>query len=183
MILIVDLNHKKRSLGFCEFVKPIIDIVRDVHPERVRHYSEVKQQELDECRKVILTGTALKDDQFLEDKEAFKWLEDFEKPVLGICAGMQVLSLMHHSTLTEHQEIGIQEIIPTKPNLLVYERISVYELHNQAVNPSPLFETLAVNTANNSVQAIKHLEKPHYGVLFHPEVRHREIILRFLRNA
>ena len=32
----------------------------------------------------------------------------------------------------------------------------------------------------NSIQAIKHKEKPFYGIMFHPEVRNEEIVKNFI---
>jgi GMP synthase (glutamine-hydrolysing) len=36
---------------------------------------------------------------------------------------------------------------------------------------------------NGVVQAVKHKERPIYGVLFHPEVRNKNLILEFLKSA
>jgi GMP synthase-like glutamine amidotransferase len=51
-------------------------------------------------------------------------------------------------------------------------------LHNFSVVSSDDFEVLAETTT--CVQAIKHVQKDIFGVLFHPEVRNREIIERFI---
>ena len=59
---------------------------------QICHYTEVKEDDLESYDKIILCGTALKDNAYLEQMEAFSWMKDMKKPILGICAGMQVIS-------------------------------------------------------------------------------------------
>ena len=59
------------------------------------------------------------------------------------------------------------------------KEFEAYELHNYSVKPSKDFEILA--KSKKCVQAIKHKSKPIYGILFHPEVRNKWIIKRFLK--
>jgi GMP synthase (glutamine-hydrolysing) len=57
----------------------------------------------------------------------------------------------------------------------------VWESHNDEVKSAIGFSVLAVSD-NCSVQAVKHLEKPYYGVQFHPEVNNTEHGEEILRN-
>ena len=61
MILVVDMNWKEDSLGFYEFVVPIVTIAKKLDKVVVRHYLEITNQDLNRCSKIILSGTALKD--------------------------------------------------------------------------------------------------------------------------
>ncbi len=175
MILIVDMNCEKDSLGLYEFVLPIASIVRDFADCEIKHYTEVK--EIEKYEKIILSGVPLKDNRFVEEKRRFEWIKTCESPILGICAGMQIIAITFGASLIKCQEIGMTRIRTLKDNPLFSGEFKAYELHNYAVKPSKEFEVLA--KSRECVQAIKHRGKEVYCVLFHPEVRNREIIRRF----
>ena len=178
MILVVDMNSKKASLAFYEFVAPILTIAAELDECFVRHYSELTQQDLNNCSKIILSGSPLKDTVTLTQIGRFEWLEDFDKPILGICAGMQTICLFFSSQLVKCSELGMTQIKTLKTNPLFSSSFRVYALHNYAITPSSAFEVLAEST--KCVHAIKHKSKEIYGVLFHPEVRNKEIIQNFI---
>ena len=180
MILIVDMNHKKGSLGLEEFVLPIASVVKKWEEYAIVHYKELTPQSIASVRKVILSGTPLMDKEFLHHYTNFSWLRETDTPLLGICAGMQFLALLFDSGLKNCLEIGMTEIETTAENPLFSSNFRAYELHTTAVEPSPDFEVLA--RSDNCVQAIRHKKKEIYGILFHPEVRNREIIERFLQH-
>jgi GMP synthase (glutamine-hydrolysing) len=180
MILIVDMNFKKDSLGFTEFVSPIVAIVEELDEYFVKHYLEVKQSDIDKCSKIILSGTALKDNVTLSQTEKFEWLKDCDKPVLGICAGMQTTGLVFSARLEACLEIGMTQIATLKANPLFSSTFKAYSLHNFSIQPSATFDVLAESEV--CAQAIKHKQKDIYGVLFHPEVRNKEIIQRFIQT-
>jgi len=173
MILLVDLNRGGDGLGRLEFVEPVRSVAGDCE---VRHYREVGG--LDGYDKAILCGTPLMDNQYLEHPDAFEWVRRCGKPVLGICAGMQAIAAVYGSEVYRRQEIGMTEVSTMKANPLFSGDFRAYCLHNYAVKPSGDFEVLA--ESNGCVQAIRHRDKPHYGVLFHPEVRNTEILGRFM---
>jgi GMP synthase-like glutamine amidotransferase len=179
MILVVDLNFKKGSLGFYEFVSPMVAIAEELDKCVVKHYLEVTQETLSRCSKIILSGTALKDNVTLEQPDKFQWLKDCGKPVLGICAGMQTIGVVFGARLEKCLEIGMVQVTTLVANPLFSSSFKAYALHNYSVQPSPVLDALADSAT--CVQAIKHKTKAIYGVLFHPEVRNKEIIRRFIR--
>jgi GMP synthase (glutamine-hydrolysing) len=179
VILVVDMNGKKASLEYYEFVLPILEIVLPIEKCTVKHYSEVTQSNIRSCSTIILSGTALKDNATLDQPEKFLWLKTVNKPVLGICAGMEAIGHIFGSDLTECLEIGMTPIVTLKQNTLFSGVFKAYSLHNYCVKPSSAFEVLAESP--KCPQAIKHKLKPIYGVLFHPEVRNAEILTRFLK--
>jgi GMP synthase (glutamine-hydrolysing) len=178
MILVVDMNFKKDSLGFYEFVAPIVAIVEELDDCFVRHYLEVKQEDISNCSKIILSGTALKDSATLNQTEKFEWIKDCDKPILGICAGMQTTGLVFGARLDTCLEIGMTRITMLMANPLFSSSFKAYELHNYSIQPSIEFDVLADSA--KCVQAVKHKQKDIYGVLFHPEVRNKEIIHHFI---
>jgi GMP synthase-like glutamine amidotransferase len=179
MILIIDMNAKKDSLGSNEFVNPIIRAVNRADECKAVHYLDVGKDDIIDCNKIILSGTPLIDNDYLNHLDKFAWLKEVNKPVLGICAGMQIIALVFCSELMKCQEIGMKKIIVKKKNLLFSEDFEAYELHKQSVKPSKSFIILA--KSGKCIQAIKHKGKDIYGVLFHAEVRNQDIIQGFLR--
>ena len=178
MILIVDMNWKKDSLGFYEFVLPIIAIAKTQDECTVKHFLDVTKQDLSQCDMVILSGTTLKDTATLRQTEKFTWLKETEKPVLGICAGMETIGVIYGMRLIRCLEIGMTPISVLKENPLFCEDLKAYSLHSYCIEPSEDFYVWAKST--KCVQIVKHKIKPIYGVLFHPEVRNPEIIKRFI---
>jgi GMP synthase-like glutamine amidotransferase len=180
MILVVDMNWKPESLGYCEFVAPILAVTEKLDNCTVKHYLKVSKRDLDQCDKVVLSGTALRDNEFLSNPERFQWLNETEKPVLGICAGMEIIGVVFGAHLNQSLEIGMTSVTSIKENPLFTGDFRAYSLHTFYVEASGLFEVLARST--KCIQALKHKTKPICGVLFHPEVRNQEIIKKFVEK-
>ena len=177
MILVIDMNWKKDSLGYYEFVMPIIDTIRDLDDFNVRHFTEVITEDLNQCSRVVLSGTPLRDIGTLNQPEKFHWIEEIEKPVLGICAGMQTIGVMFGARLEKKLEIGMTNINTVRDNRLFSGGYQAYSLHSYCVGEVANFEVLAESAM--CIQAIKHKDKEIFGVLFHPEVRNRSILKAF----
>lgn len=180
MILIVDMNCKKNSLGFYEFVLPIVSIIQELNEYVMKHYTKLTQDDLNKSDCVILSGTPLKDNVTLNQLERFEWAKTTEKPILGICAGMQTLGLVFGLCLKPCLGIGMTEIKTLTENSLFSSTFNAYALHNFSVEPSNDFEVLAEST--RCLEAVKHKHSDVYGVLFHPEVRNKEILQRFVNT-
>jgi GMP synthase (glutamine-hydrolysing) len=179
MILIVDMNWKKDSLAFNEFVSPIVSVVRPLEEFRVKHFLDIESTELEGYSKIVLSGTALKDHASLKLVDKFNWIKKCSKPILGICAGMQTISLLFDEPLVKCLQIGMIEISTLKENNLFQGDFKSYVLSNFSVKQSQTFEALAEST--KCIQAIKHKQKKIYGILFHPEVRNQEILRNFIQ--
>jgi anthranilate/para-aminobenzoate synthase component II len=178
MILLI--NICKEKLHYLEFVKPIEDILNiNKIKYSVKTYKEVSKKDLQTAEKIIICGTSLKDNDFVNNINYFNWLGDFEKPVLGICGGMQIIGLIFGGKLEKKTEIGFYFEYFDHNCLGLIGRQEVYHLHNYFINFTklPLFERY---TSNKDIsQAVKHREKNIYGVLFHPEVRQKALIKNF----
>ena len=57
----------------------------------------------------------------------------------------------------------------------------VYHLHNYYIKFSLLKDFKIFCENNGVVQAVKHMKKSIYGVLFHPEVRNKSLIENFVK--
>jgi len=181
MILIVDLSWKPDSLSCSEFTGPVVTIVDRLGlASSVVHYSGIDCDTIRDARGIILCGTALKDNGFASRPGEFSWVREVSVPVLGICAGMQVLCLIFGGTITPGCEIGMTDIDVIEPDPLLPERkrFQAYELHSFASEPPEDWVVTAIS--DGFIQAVHHPDNPVFGVMFHPEVRNENIIVRFL---
>jgi GMP synthase-like glutamine amidotransferase len=176
MILII--STCKEKLHEMEFVKPIEKILGEKGIKFfTRHYKDIKKEDFANADKLIITGTSLKDNEFIKDINYFNWIRTINKPVLGICAGMQIIEMLFSGKVKKKTEIGYYKENFVKGFLGLKGEQEVYHLHNNYTTVSSVFEIYS--KSGSVVQAIKHKEKEIYGVLFHPEVRNREVIERF----
>jgi GMP synthase (glutamine-hydrolysing) len=178
MILLVDMNWKRDSLAYNEFVASIASVIEPLEKCVVKHFLEVDPSEIGNYSHIVLSGNALKDHEAVKHVDRFNWIKESDKPILGVCAGMQTTSLVFDVPLTPCLQIGMTEIKTIKENPLFQGKFSAYALHNFSIQPSEVFDVLA--ESSKCIQAIKHKHKKIYGVLFHPEVRNQEILRQFL---
>ncbi len=120
------------------------------------------------------------------------WVLASEKPVLGICYGMQLLSHSLGGSVQslEKREYGRELLkLSTESSDLGKQFFSntlsgqtVWMSHGDDVRTLPRdFEVLA-HSESGAVAAIAHRTKPWLGLQFHPEVHHSEQGLSLLRN-
>jgi len=111
MILITDLCYRKDSLSYYEYVNPICEIAEDSGSEYdVIHYSELNGEIPDKYSSVIFCGTALKDNLFIEDLSLMQAVRSYNKPVIGICAGMQVIASAYGGKITDLKKFGMSRV-------------------------------------------------------------------------
>jgi GMP synthase-like glutamine amidotransferase len=184
MILLVDLCHRENSLGFEEFVLPIQRIVGECgFSSRAIHYRKTGSGETGDATGIILCGTPVADNQFLADWREFGWVAGCTVPILGICAGMEVLTLVHGGTLENCSEIGMTPVRATGKDILLegMRDFEAYELHGFGCIVPPEFRALA--ESDHCIQLIRHETFPHAGVMFHPEVRNEWVVERFCQQS
>jgi GMP synthase-like glutamine amidotransferase len=175
MILII--NICKEKLHYLEFVKPIEDILKRENLKCfTKDYEDINNSDLKKADKVIICGTSLKDNEFIGDINEFDWIKSFEKPLFGICGGMQIIGLIFDGKIGRKTEIGYFTEDFEESFLGLGGKQEVYHLHNNFIKFSGEFEEFTKSRIN---QAVKHKEKEIYGVLFHPEVRQKTLITKF----
>ncbi len=179
MLQVIDLSYKPLSLSYYEFVLPVSTILsKEKIPHTISHFRDRICDNTEGC---ILCGTALADNEYVKAIEFFSWIPSYSHPILGICAGMQILSLISGGTIRDEVTIGMQEIVPenTKTGGIFgrLEPFTGYELHRFMPDIPSSFLPLAMS--GERVVAIKHRTNPWFGVMFHPEVRNEWVILQF----
>jgi GMP synthase (glutamine-hydrolysing) len=101
------------------------------------------------------------------------WIKTYDKPLLGICFGHQIIGLLHGARVSKMREDrGFQEIELIKDDTLFERLPDVFEMqedHCEHISVPHGFDLLACSDACIN-EAMKHKEKPMYGLQFHPEV-------------
>ncbi len=155
-----------------EFAEPVARLVKE--PKLV-HYSRLSLKELEWAQKIIICGTSLQDKGY--PVEDFRWLKKCKVPVLGICAGMQLIGQVFGFKLIKQLEIGFRSLNFEKEYLGLSGEVEVYDMHSLALDES-ISSKFEVYASTEVPQAIRH--KQIYGVLFHPEARTKQLISNFV---
>ena len=170
MILIIDLNED--PLSYFEFVRPIENIMkRSSLKFKTVNYKKITKKHLQNSEKIILTGTSIKNNKYL--KHDFSYLRNYKNPVLGICAGAEIISLTFGGKLKKLTEIGITKLKPNKLNIT-----NVYSLHNLSITPPEGFKIIL--KSDKCPQTIKKGNITCHQ--FHPEVLNEGLIADFSKN-
>tara|TARA_B100000029_G_scaffold489855_1_gene548072 strand:+ start:2268 stop:2807 length:540 start_codon:yes stop_codon:yes gene_type:complete len=169
----------KERLSEREFVHPISTLLGPIESQ-ILHYSKCTSTTIKPFDKIIICGTSLKDNEYLENLTTFKeTFQEFSKPILGICSGMQIVCSIFNGKIVQNVEIGMTDSETLEANQLCEGKIQAYNMHTNSVDNLDNFVILAKN--KNSIQVIKHKTKKIFGVSFHPEVRNENIISNFIK--
>jgi GMP synthase (glutamine-hydrolysing) len=106
------------------------------------------------------------------------------KPVLGICYGMQALTVALGGQVdpSTEREYGHAEINPLISNPLLSSLSTVWMSHGDRITRMPEgFDALA-KSGNSPYAAMGDFERNYYGVQFHPEVHHTPNGIELLRH-
>jgi GMP synthase (glutamine-hydrolysing) len=108
-----------------------------------------------------------------------EYIDKSGTPVLGICAGHQFMAShlggkaapskipeFGKTMVTVDDEDDIFKGLPTE--------FVAWESHNDEVTEVPQGFVALAHSDNCTIQAMKHKEKPLYGLQFHPEVEHTD---------
>ncbi len=117
---------------------------------------------------------------------------NLNKPILGICYGMQVLAFQEGGSVENegkkefgHAQVSLQNKSSLFSNL--DKNLDVWMSHGDKVTSLPDgYETVAVSD-NSPIAAFENSEKKYFGLQFHPEVTHTkkglEIIDNFIKEC
>lgn len=170
--------------GTSEFTKPIERIVEMAGAIAVCiDYRDCVNVDPDNFDGVILTGSPQGNNIVEHHLPYFRWIETFEKPVLGICAGHHITGFIYGSEVlrSKEPESGDYEVEIVKQDPLLEglsTTIKVKQMHNDSITLPENFELLATSkTCKN--QLMKHRQKPLYTCQFHPEFYNTRLIHNF----
>ena len=167
----------KEKLSEYEFVKPIIEIIKSFDYDII-NYRNLETSDFQIYDKVIICGTSLQDNDYLNYLFDFNRLKNRGKDILGICSGFQIICSMFDEEIIVQEEIGMVNVETQIKNPLASGNFQAYNMHNFSVDEVTSFNVLA--KSENTIQMISHKKINDFGVSFHPEVRNQEIITNFL---
>ena len=115
------------------------------------------------------------------------YLDRFEGPIFGICAGMQFISTHFGGVLGQGTvpEFGKVDLRISDHNGLfngIPDEIAVWASHNDEVKEVPKDFIVSASSKDCAVEGIRHRTRPIYGVQFHPEVEHTEHGVKMFEN-
>jgi len=116
-----------------------------------------------------------------------EYLEKAAFPILGICAGHQFMARFYGGEVKPSivPEFGKTDLTIIKEDRLfagVPHQSIVWESHNDEVTRLPSGFTHLAESETCKIQAMRHQQKPFYGLQFHPEVEHTEYGEQIFRN-
>lgn len=117
-------------------------------------------------------------------------LFDIGVPVLGICYGMQLATHLFGGTVerSDHREYGPARLFVEEAEGLFHALApapashKVWMSHGDRIEKMPPGFVRIAHSASCPVAAMRHEERPIYGVQFHPEVVHTEIGREVIEN-
>ena len=183
---ILIINSAEREVT--EFYQSIEAILEELKVEyRSINYRDTGSVDFDEYAGVIITGSPQGDDIVEAHQPYFRWVKNYQKPVIGICAGHHVVGYMHGAEYLRsvEPESGTFEIEQMKDDP-IFEGLpttfDAQQMHNDSISLPEGFTHLAKSQVCFN-QAMKHNEKPLYTFQFHPEYLNREIFRNFCKMA
>lgn len=109
----------------------------------------------------------------------FKYVEELDYPILGICLGHQIIAKAYGG---EIGAAGIESYAKIEISIRdendifkgMGDKMQVWASHKDEVRTLPNGFKLLADSSICNIEAMKHEEKPLYGIQFHPEVYHTE---------
>ncbi len=141
----------------------------------VKKPKNLLSEDIDKYSKVIISGSPklLSEEDLEEYLEPFQFLKNWDKPVLGICFGHQILSALFGGEVKNGEEIqdtiDIRFLSDSRLFHGLEQTTTMAQDHEERVTLPDNFQHLGTSE-DAEVEAMKHVEKDIYGVQFHPEV-------------
>ena len=132
---------------------------------------------------LLLTGSyhMLSEKKTIEKYQVeMKIIREYEKPILGICYGLQLIACAFGFEITaiNNPDINIENekslILNINPKIELFpkDQIHVYESHLEEIKFIPRFTdvfNIYASSPTCKIQIIKHKSRQIFGIQFHPE--------------
>lgn len=170
-----------------DFVDPIKEALNGMNVDiDIHEWREIFDDDaFEKYAAVIISASPRGNNANLEDRlKSFEWIKTTTKPVLGICAGHQIIGCIFGSTLIKNQEIedGILPVHIQTDDLIFKGYTNQFDVDQSHVDSVTLpvdFELLA-SSPQCRVQAMRHKERLIYSVQWHAEKSTQEIIRNYI---
>ncbi|MHA2037224.1 MAG: glutamine amidotransferase-related protein [Promethearchaeota archaeon] len=187
-------------------IRNLLEIFKQKIPKinvKVIHYSQVDLEILESCQGIILTGSEINVSEFHANKvlrKKFKFVLKLVKkakniPILAICYGHHLTGFAFNGKV---YRMNIPHdggrIIPLElkktDRLIPHKKLFVDIQHRDYILPDDLkinkkFYILATKVLHgyNTIQYMRHINRPIYSVQFHPETHLASFIYKNQDNA
>jgi GMP synthase (glutamine-hydrolysing) len=167
MILIIDCGSSKTP-----FIEDMVDFSIDYQTVGMNELSPINLTDFDG---IIISGAPilLTEVQIEPYIKLFEWIKSYEKPILGICFGHQIIGLTFGAFVSRQKEDRDWQTIEIIEENELFDKlpteIKMMEDHCESVSIPTNFKLLACSDSCIN-EAMTHLNKPIFGVQFHPEV-------------
>ncbi len=177
-ILVVNLFlGPKRKLSFNKLVTRVKTLGAEVIISDHEGLPDIDPSQLSNYEGIILSGTEALFTRTADRKQFehfFEFLPKIEVPILGICGGHQALAIAHGGEVAKagHLVKGFRTVqLEDKNGLLagLPSKIRVMQSHYEEVKRLPPRFVRIATSKDTKNEAMKHEERPLYGVQFHPE--------------
>jgi GMP synthase (glutamine-hydrolysing) len=181
MILIIDCGSNKTK-----YIEQIVDEFMDVVPAKLFDF-EISQ--LENVKGVIISGAPLlvTEIDMTPYFEKLEWIKETSLPVLGICFGHQVMGMLHGAFPSKMKEDRDWQLIEAYTDCPLFNKlpneVEMMEDHCETISIPENFELVASSDPCVN-EVMQHIEKPLFGIQFHPEVsgNHGRIVLENFVN-
>jgi GMP synthase-like glutamine amidotransferase len=184
-VLVVNCSRDENLLNIREFVWPIQRALNV--PSKVIHLRALSEKSAKPFDAIIFSGCQLLDDEYLKYVKKLSWLKHAGKPLLGVCAGQHLLSVVFGGKVLDmkHPCVGVHAVHVRKNRAFLdgdHPTLNVYGLHSHTITLPSEFAS-AAHSSQNRNEVIFHVKQPIAGVSFHPEVLNKGLFSTFLAWA
>ena len=139
-----------------------------------RTFREGFPQDASYCDGLIISGGFTMKNYFEEKSDLYgaSYLRNFNKPILGICLGMQILARLAGVSLVVSKELGLSRVWLDGGNDLfkgMKSPLEVCQRHNYALPYVPHGYSIIARNDSTFIQGIASKDNLKYGIQFHPE--------------
>jgi GMP synthase (glutamine-hydrolysing) len=116
-----------------------------------------------------------------------EYVKELEYPILGICLGHQIMAQAYGGKIgSAGMESYAQIQLKIKDENDIFKGLGpmmeVWASHKDEVTKLPPNFNILASSSICEIEAMKHQEKPLYGIQFHPEVQHTKKGPKLLEN-
>jgi len=115
------------------------------------------------------------------DFKVMDYCHRFNKPLLGICRGIQVINVFYGGSLKQDElnHMNTYHDIELIDNCIISEFVNSY--HHQIIDKLGN-ELKVLGKSNETIEYIKHNNKPIVGVQFHPEKIKNSYLSKYIKQ-